>query len=352
MLACAGSTIRADGVDFSLKCLEGQQRQTPAENVALSPVGVYMVLGCLANGAQGATLAELQNALGEPSLDAVNARAKAVAEFCAKNPTFQTATSVWGPVQDSFANDLRDVFAAGCFPMPFTSAPMNAWVSRKTNGRIPFILPDMSLEKDMAIRLLNAAYFKDKWRAPFDVRKTLPAPFYVDAEKSVRISLMFRDGSYGYFEDDDLQAVRLYYENGLSMMVFLPKAEKDMEKFIALLRQKHARGDLLRFEGHDVELYLPRFKLEPSQIDLKKVLAQMGVEIAFERGRADFSKMGPSIEHVRDFFQKTVIEVDEEGTVAAAVESMVRTVAKKARVPGGPPLCVYDRRGAVRRDRS
>ncbi len=314
---------RADAVDFSLQLLEGQQRQTPAGNVALSPVGVYMALACLANGAEGTALTELQNALGEQSLDAVNAHAGEIAKLCAENPALEMATSLWGRTKPEFAETLREGFMAECFPLPPTSAPMNAWVSKKTKGIIRSIIPEGPLSGDTAAYLLNALYFKDKWSDLFDKELTKPKDFYVNAEGRVQVPMMFREGRYAYFEDADLQAVKLPYKNGLSMTVFLPKDKDcDMEKFVALLREKNKLGSLSKFEKQEIDLYFPKFRMSPPTVDLKGLLTGMGVKAVFDRDAVPFPL--PKIDDdvgvfVKDIMQKTDIDVDEEGTVAVSV---------------------------------
>ncbi|HEX3718579.1 MAG TPA: serpin family protein [Verrucomicrobiae bacterium] len=158
-----------------------------------------------------------------------------------------------------------------------------------------------------------------KLARPFDAKLTRKLPFTLASGNVVQHSLMAREGGFRYFENDDFQAVELPYAGGdISMEVFLPKA--GLDKFLATFTADNFAQWTGQMTWRRGTLELPRFKLE-NDYDLKSVLASMGMQAPFTR-QADFSGMSSEPLYISWVKQKTYVDVNEEGTEAAAVTSI------------------------------
>ena len=173
--------------------------------------------------------------------------------------------------------------------------------------------------------LLNAVYFKGDWTAPFDPQQTRDMPFYRPSGDSRPVPMMYQDGRFGYFEDG-FQAVRLPYgdDERLAMYVFLPPRGADFYEFSASLDYETLADAFSRFVPGHGEVLLPRMDVS-YKTRLNAALQELGMGIAFDPGRADFSRLHPAGSrniYISDVIHQSVLKVDEEGTEAAAVTSV------------------------------
>jgi serpin B len=176
--------------------------------------------------------------------------------------------------------------------------------------------------RDLLLVLLNAIYFKGMWQTAFDPRLTDDQPFMLANGERKTLPMMRRSGSWSFFSDDLLAGISLPYGSGrLQMDLFLPGDQDSLESLLGRLHETNWRSWLGKFRRAEGTLMMPRFKLE-YEAQLNRALAGLGMEQTFTR-RADFSgisRTGPlSIDEVK---HKTYIEVNEEGTEAAAVTSV------------------------------
>ncbi|MFS8911032.1 serpin family protein, partial [Synechococcus sp. H60.3] len=170
--------------------------------------------------------------------------------------------------------------------------------------------------------LLNAIYFKGEWTQPFDPTLTKPQPFTQADGRRVQVPLMAQSGRYGYRETEQLQVVRLPYGEGeLAMLLLLPKPGVSL----AALREKLSPETWQEWTGslstRPGSVRIPKFKLA-YEIDLGPALQQLGMGIAFSR-RADFSQLTPEPTQVSRVLHKAAIEVNEEGSEAAAATGVI-----------------------------
>ena len=321
----------AFGIDLLREVLDVDDRA----NVVLSPLSASMVLAMTLNGAAGTTLDGMRTALRLEGLSRaeINDSYRGLASLLAGlDPLVELsiANSAWAneeyPFHRAFSDAVTDHFDGTVesrdFGDPNTLREINAWVGRSTRGLIERILEEGELDPRLALLLLNAVYFDGGWRAAFDPEDTGPGPFTRDDGSTVTVDMMhLADVELPYGQTDELVAVELPYGRGAySMVVALPWGRTPRE----VLAGMDASGwDALigSLEPRVLDgLSLPRFVMEYDSF-LNDALTDLGMGIAFTR-EADFSDLSPErlcMDFVR---QKTIIEVDEAGTRAAAVTAV------------------------------
>uniref|UniRef100_A0ABI0NNT8 Serpin domain-containing protein n=1 Tax=Bos taurus TaxID=9913 RepID=A0ABI0NNT8_BOVIN len=195
---------------------------------------------------------------------------------------------------------------------------INSWVESQTNGRIKDLFPKDSLDSSTVLVLVNAVYFKGQWNQKFKEENTV--------EENKPVQMMKQTNSFNFMSLEDVQAKILeipYKGSELSMMVLLPDERADKPTYLDLEDQLTAEKLIAwtspqNMRKRQVDLYLPRFKVEESY-DLVPTLQALGMVDAFRDGVADFSGMtGGRDLVVSKVFHKCFVEVTEEGTEAAA----------------------------------
>jgi serpin B len=215
---------------------------------------------------------------------------------------------------------------------------INGWVARKTRDKIQDILPPGSLNTDTRLVLANAIYFKGVWAATFQKTGTYPQPFHLSATSQTDVPLMHHLDDVKYMESDGFQAVELPYSgNLLSMVILLPRQIDGCGQLESRLTPALLASALAPMNKQKVDLFLPRFKSE-SSFPLNDTLAGMGMSDAFDDRKADFSGMdGTRLLFISGVFHKAWVEVNEEGTEAAAATAVA--VAHALAMP--PPRPVF-----------
>ncbi|XP_075525284.1 iripin-3-like [Dermacentor variabilis] len=312
--------------------------KTVDQNVFFSPASVSIALGMLYAGAGGGTLEELSSVLGLANAglvdrDAVLTAYKSLLETKPANATLDIANTVLiqkdFEILDQYRNDVVKYFQAEVRSVDFVrdgsraTAEINEWVKAKTEGKIPKLL-DEALPMNTAAFLINAVYFKGTWVTKFQARDTKPLPFYNHGRDEVKVATMSIRRRFGYAVVDELEARALevpYAGDRFSMIIVLPKSRTGLPTVEARLTAGLVDKIATRLTRGDVQLWLPKFELR-TDYDLVKPLRRLGLESAFG-GRADFSGIsGRNDLAVSDVKHKAMVEVGEEGTVAAAVTSV------------------------------
>ncbi|GAC1469573.1 MAG: hypothetical protein PVSMB1_18000 [Gemmatimonadaceae bacterium] len=197
---------------------------------------------------------------------------------------------------------------------------MNDWVKRASAGKMPTILNGIS-DSDVMF-LINVIYFKGVWQNMFDKVATRDSSFTSLSGTKRPVPLMHQNTDLDYFADSHLQAVDLPYGNGaFAMTVILPTAGRNVNTLAIALTEAAWGWLLTKLREESVDLTLPKFKLACER-HMNGDLTALGMGVAFQRGKADFTRMSP---RGRDLFigfvkQKTCVDVDEDGTEAVAVE--------------------------------
>ncbi len=343
------------GNTFGLNLFRDINKTTVGENLLISPLSVSMALGMTLNGAGGATKDAMEQTLGFTGMgdEDINATyADLIRGLTQVDPVVQMeiGNSIWYRPSLQVEQSFRDVNAAYFnaqirslnFTDPSAGGIINGWVSDATHGKIPSIVPD-PVPTDIVMYLINAVYFKGSWTQRFDSAATKDESFTLSGGTTVPCRMMIATDTAGYFDDNGLQcADRPYGSGGFSMTVLLPPAGTDIDQFISGMTRDLWENWTNRLAASQVEIHMPKFKLS-YYAKLNSNLADLGMGIAFTNA-ADFSGIDRRGNlAISEVLHKTFIQVDEEGTEAAAVTSVgMRTTATEGG-NGAIPVIVLDR---------
>ena len=316
---------------FSFRLFQRLNAAQPGENVFVSPLSVSFSLGMAMNGASGSTLEEMRSTLGfgAAELAEINRGYKgliALESGLDPSTTFGIANSIWYrqgfPVDQGFIDDVRQTFDAEVRASPFdrtTITAVNDWVSASTNGRIPTILD--AIADDNVMFLINAIYFKGSWREQFDPAKTVDRPFHGSAGAQT-VKTMVRPEKVGKMQFGRTPTAtvgELSYGNGAFVMtIVMPGEGQDINALAVGLDTASWSSLLGPMQERDYRVELPKFKLSYER-ELKDDLMALGMNVPFSEWDADFSRMTPSQVFISFVKHKTFVDVNEEGTEAAAV---------------------------------
>ncbi len=326
--------------EFGLALFRAVNARTARDaSLALSPISASLALGMLLNGAEGETLTQVRSTLGfgDRPVAQVNAAYKALIPLLsALDPSVKMtfANAAWfdvgTPASSAFTQAISDVFAGRVSALPFTApstvTTINSWVSAATNGKITTIVDRLSGD-DVAL-LVNATYFKGRWRSQFDASNTRPLPFSVTASVTAQVPTMSSEQGLlrGAALADGTLIGELPYGGDAFVMDLIVPPQGKLEATIDSLTPARWRAMLARLpdSASSVRIQLPKFRLEMSRM-LHDDLARLGMPRPFLLGGAQLSPMfsaptGPL--HISSVLQKIFVDVNEEGTEAAAVTSI------------------------------
>jgi serpin B len=327
---------------FGFKLYSELLQHNGDRNIFISPLSIAFALQMTYNGASEATrqamarTLELQG-LKLHDLNAANGRLKSALESLDPKVQLEIANSLWArqgiELLPAFIEQNKTSYHAEVQALDFLSpnAPgkINSWVSDKTHGKIQKIVDQIS--PDTLLYLINAIYFKGKWATQFNPAQTQEENFTLANQSEKRVPMMRQSGRYPYFENEKFQAVSLPYgDKRISMLIFLPKSGTALGEFHRMLTAENWVGWMNQLRETKGNIRLPRFKVE-YETSLKPALSALGMASAFDQ-RADFSQMvaPPTRAFISDVKHKTFVEVNEEGTEAAAVTSTeMQTVSLK-----------------------
>ena len=310
------------------------QTQQPETNLVLSPNSIAIALAMLRRGADGDTLAEMDAVLGLTHLDATTidtSYQKLLNTLKTAEPNVQLAiaNSLWVNqkinLKEPFINTAKEFYQAEVSNLDFADSQVentiNQWVAKNTSDRITQIVDDVNPEA--ALYLINAIYFKGVWTTKFDPSQTSEQPFYLSSGKSKTVPMMNQSGEYRYYENQQLQAIRLPYgkQEEIGMYIVLPQETTSLKELQSQLTPEQWQEWLSQMRSHEGNITLPRFQLE-SETDLRSPLAALGLNQIFNPQAANFSAMTDTSVAVDGVKHKTLVEVNEEGTEAAGVTSI------------------------------
>lgn len=320
-------------------------------NVFLSPLSASMALGMTMNGAAGETQSEMRETLGFEgmSLEEINTSYRNLIDLLVdldETVEMRIANALW--MREGF--DFREPFLAATqdyfdaearaldFADPASVDVINQWVEESTNGRIDSILDEIA--QDAVLYLMNAIYFKGTWTTQFDPDDTSRAPFTPVEGAPYDVDMMHASAvpvSYAFL--DDVAVLDLPYgRDAFSMTIVLPSEDRTLAELVASTNEEQWNEWLGALQEGELDVFLPRFRLEYERT-LKEALESLGMQQAFDPARADFSPMSDARDdlYIHEVKQKSFLDVNEEGTEAAAVTSV------EIRVTSAPPSFRVDR---------
>ncbi|MFM2285130.1 MAG: hypothetical protein RLZZ543_627 [Bacteroidota bacterium] len=301
-----------------------QQLYKPGANLFCSPYSLSAALAMTYAGASGLTASEMEKVMHYPkglTHEGFLMLSKRMAEINAKGKVkLAVANALWNRLNlhPDYLAITKKYYNAEVYPLT-SEVPINDWASKNTNGKIPKVLEPADITPLVKLILTNAIYFKGDWVKTFDKERTQEAQFYQSNTSTSTCSLMYAKDVFKYAQFDGYQAIELPYSgDDLSMVVLLPKKEGSIKQMLQSLNAKELDANLRALQSQQVELWLPKFKLETSY-ELKDELMEMGLNAPF--GNADFSKMTKDKTPLKisRIIQKAFVEVNEKGTEAAAV---------------------------------
>ncbi|EFB17964.1 hypothetical protein PANDA_020463, partial [Ailuropoda melanoleuca] len=339
---------------FAIQLLKILCQDNPSHNVFYSPVSISSALAMVFLGAKGNTAAQMAQVLSlSTEKDIHQSFQSLLAEVNKPGAQYllRTANRLFGEKTFEFLSTFKESCArfyhAELEQLPFASAAeqsrnhINTWVSEKTEGKIRDLLPSSSVSADTRLILVNAIYFRGRWDEQFNKMYTREMPFKINQKEQRPVQMMFQEAMFklAYIKEVQTQVLELPYAGEeLSMVILLPDDHVDLslvEKNLTLEKfRAWTRPDRLR--GVEVEVFLPRFQLE-GDYDMGSVLQGLGMVDAFQEDKADLSALsGERGLCLSKFVHKSFVEVNEEGTEAAAASGIV--VLECCSAPG-PTFC-------------
>jgi serine protease inhibitor len=299
-------------------------------NVAIAPISVAMALQIVYNGAGGATQQGMAQTLQLGSLstqDLNNDNAALQGSLMNPDPAVNLtiANSLWmhldtNPVPAAFTQMDQTYYGATVGDLAGAPDNVNSWVSTETDGLISSILPAGNYASVVAV-IANVIYFKGQWSTEFDPSQTAPAPFTLMDGTQVSVPMMHESATYGYLQGANFQAVRIPYGAGrFSMLVVMPNAGTSLNSFVAALTPDMLNGWVGQLQTGMGNLSMPKFTTTYGA-SLVQPLTTLGMQAAF-CGDPQASFPGLGLVCIQDVEHKTIVEVDESGTVAAGATTV------------------------------
>ncbi|XP_048258256.1 leukocyte elastase inhibitor-like isoform X7 [Haliotis rufescens] len=331
------SLLAAADAKFSTDLYRALSSSLTDQNLFLSPYSILSVMSMAYMGARGTTATQMMQVLKlteisetvhiafQEYLSVMTGKAKGC-ELATANKLFVRKDKQLCP---EFSKKAAQYFGAETDSCDFMGNPesecakINTWVAKQTHNKIQGVISPLSLTEDTSMILVNAIYFKGKWTNVFDKVSTRKASFTVSSSKKVSVDMMNTIDTFGYSEIKDLDCTALelpYVGDKLSMVILLPRESSGLTSLEQNLKPHHLQFQFTSLE--EVNVSMPRFKME-SSFELADVLSSLGLTTAFDPLEANFSGIDPSgLLTVSKVVHKTFVEVNEEGTEAAACTMM------------------------------
>lgn len=308
----------ADDADMKLavSLLKNEARYKQS-NFIISPISIYTAATILANGSDGQSLQELKNYL---LTDSINVSLGDITEILKSSQrSFSDKViiknSLWGKDFNSeFEQIARDF--TNVTELPWKTDVLNKWLNVNTKGEVSGILESDWTDKG-DVYFFNVTAFKDKWAEEFDWRKTKSRDFYSFGKQDpVKVNTMYARRLADYYEDDKMQAVRLWFQSGDFIEIFLPRRTVRFKKFMQDLQSDDLK---LNYEKADVKIYLPRLEIKNKISDLREIFKKYHIEKVFAPANQDFDKLSNEPHTLRNMVHVVDLRLDETGSEALPV---------------------------------
>ena len=329
----------AAAADFGVRLFKTSIEE--GENTLISPLSVLYALAMTANGADGETLAQMEQVLGM-DVDNLNSYMLAYLELLPESKDYKMslANSIWFKddpnfaVEQSFLQTNADYYGAGAYKAAFdegTRNDINNWVKEHTDGMIPEIIDEIPDEAIMY--LVNALAFDAKWADEYEEHQIREGRFTMEDGTRQDVDMMHSE-EYTYLEDDLATGfIKYYKDRKYAFVAMLPNEGVSVSQYVDSLTGEHLRELLNNPQDLTVFASIPKFETE-YDIEMSEVLQEMGMTDAFDWQVADFSRLGTyNVDGmnicISRVLHKTFISVSEQGTRAGAATA-VEMVAEGA----------------------
>lgn len=333
-LTDAQDSIIAKNNTFAVKLFE---KTAKMQSTVISPISVSYLMAMLANGANGQTKADIMKALQleEKDLDEMNALYKMMIQRCGNTDKGTTlnianyfAMNKEVKLEDAYTNKMKNIYNAGIESLDFTSqkttAHINNWCKKNTNGMIPSIID--KVDANASAYIMNAIFFNGTWADKFSKSQTKNENFRGYTRDITMVPMMHKSDKLLYWKNDMYAAVRIPYGNGsYTMTVMLPNEGISIDEMLKTMENADLTAWRQDAEQCIVDLKLPRFTTE-TDVTLNNIISELGAANIFN-SNADFTNIAKTNMFVSEMFQKAKIEVSEEGTKAAAVTAAIMTMS-------------------------
>ena len=334
----AGMSEIVEGNNRFAVGLYAKLKDSTSDNLFFSPYSLSTALAMTYAGAAGETGKQMAEVLRftVPESELHPAMGQLIRTLLRKEKGYQfrVANRLWGQkgyeFLPEFLKTTQNHYGAELGEVDFAHQTedarraINQWVEKETERKIKDLIPPGLLAQATRLVLTNAIYFKGNWQEQFDKEATQDAPFYVSAGKEVTVPMMHQIERFGYRAAEDMQILELpYADNALSMVVLLPKDKEGLAELEKRIAHDDLRDLTRGLRPREVSVLLPRFTMT-SQFSLKDVLQSMGMTLAFDEDKADFSRMSRSEQlFISAVVHKAFVDVNEEGTEAAAATGVI-----------------------------
>ncbi|XP_012326364.2 neuroserpin [Aotus nancymaae] len=341
-----GATLADEAIaDLSVNMYNRLRATGEDENILFSPLSIALAMGMMELGAQGSTQKEIRHSMGYDSLKN-GEEFSILKEFSnmvtAKESQYvmKIANSLFVQngfhVNEEFLQMMKKYFNAEVNQVDFSqnvavANHINTWVENNTNNLLKDLVSARDFDAATHLALINAVYFKGNWKSQFRPENTRTFSFTKDDESEVQIPMMYQQGEfyYGEFSDGSNEAGGIYqvleipYEGDeISMMLVLSRQEVPLATLEPLVKAQLIEEWANSVKKQKVEVYLPRFTVE-QEIDLKDVLKALGITEIFIKD-ANLTGLSDNKEiFLSKAIHKSFLEVNEEGSEAAAVSGMI-----------------------------
>ena len=307
------------------------------ENIFYSPASISIALAMTYAGARGNTEKQMANVLNFtlPQNRLHPAYSKLIENLKSnKDYELSIANALWLQKDykylQEFLNTMEKYYKGGFNEVDYKTNPegarikINNWVSKETKEKIKDILNPGDITSLTRLVLTNAIYFKGKWQTEFDKMATRDEDFYLINGQKTKVKMMYQKNTFNYYKNDDLQLLEIPYKGDkVSMVIILPKVGK-FKTVENMMDEKKLQEWLKNAMKTEVKVYIPRFKFTQG-FNLSNVLSDMGMKDAFSPAAADFSGINGEKNdlYITSVIHKAFVEVNEEGTEAAAATAIV-----------------------------
>ena len=293
------------------------------ENIVFSPIGLEIVLSLSSNGAEGETQKEILKVLNFRNIDKANETSKAIIkEFENNKEALIIANSILTKIRAKENFIKKGLEYEAKIEELKNYRQVNEWAKKKTKNNINKIID--KLDDNVYMILLNALYFESFWDKKFDPQMTQNMDFLnCNDEKQIsKVKMMFKSGEkLGYYENNNLQAVKLNYEEkakSINAIVILPNKEIHIDSLIKQFNNQIYEEIINGLEEKNVNLFIPQFEIEFT-INMNEILEELGIKRAFTKD-AEFKGICEKLPlFIGKVLQKNYINVNEEGTQASSI---------------------------------